>query len=203
MLRVGLTGGIGTGKSYVRARLEAKGIPTIDADALAHDAVRPGTAALEAILRRFGAHLRLPDGSLDRRALAGIVFADPVARRDLEAIVHPAVYAAIAHWFATEASAGAPIAVADIPLLFETGGQARLDAVIVTACDPEEQVRRVMRRDGATEAGARSRLAAQWPIARKVAQADYVVDTGGAFAETDRLVDELILALRARAANQP
>ena len=203
MLKIGLTGGIGTGKSYVRARLESRHIPTIDADALARDAVAPGRPALAAIVERFGSAVLQPDGALDRRALAAIVFADAAARHDLEAIVHPAVYAAIAQWFSAQEAAGASFAVADVPLLFETGGHTRMDAVVVAACDPEEQVRRVMRRDGATDTDARRRMAAQWPIARKVASADYVIDTGGAFAETDRLVDELVIALRARADGHP
>jgi dephospho-CoA kinase len=203
VLRIGLTGGIGTGKSYVRARLEARSVPTIDADVLARDAVAPGTAALAAIVERFGRAVLREDGALDRQALAAVVFADAAAKRDLEAIVHPAVNAAIARWFAEQEAAGAAFAVADVPLLFETGGHLSMDAVVVAACDPEEQVRRVMRRDGASEVDARRRMDAQWPIARKVASADYVIDTGGAFAETDRLVDEFVTALRSRAAPAP
>lgn len=200
MLRVGLTGGIGTGKSYVRARFELRGLATIDADVLAREVVAPGTPALTAIGEQFGPAVLLPDGSLDRTALGALVFRDGASRRALEQIVHPAVYDGIGRWFEGQQARGATLAVADIPLLFETGERYRLDAVVVAACEPDEQLRRVMRRDGLSEADARARLAAQWPIARKIARADYVIRTDGAFAETDRLVDEVVQALRERAA---
>jgi len=200
VLRVALTGGIATGKSYVRARFATLGIPTIDADALARDVVAPGRPALAAIVGRFGAAVLQADGTLDRAALARQVFAQPCARRDLEQIVHPAVYDAIRGWLA-EVAAGrhAELAIADIPLLYETGRRGEFDAVVVTACDPEVQVQRVVARDGATPEQARQRLAAQWPIADKVARADFVIETGGTFEETDRQVDAVLGALRRRA----
>jgi dephospho-CoA kinase len=191
VVRVALTGGIATGKSTVLRHFRARGIPTIDADQLARDVVAPGTAGLEAVARRFGRAVLGADGSLDRRALATVVFADASARAALEAIVHPAVYEAIALWFASLPPAVA-LAVADIPLLFETGHQGDFDVVIVAACPPEEQVRRVMSRDGISQADARARLAAQWPIDRKVGAADAVVWTTGTHAETEREVDALI-----------
>jgi dephospho-CoA kinase len=196
MLRVALTGGIATGKSYVRARFEMRGLPTIDADAVARAVVAPGTEALARIRDRFGDEVTTADGALDRKALAAIVFGDAAQRLALEAIVHPAVRAAIDGWMDAEAARGTPVAVADIPLLFETGRAARFDIVVVAACDAEEQVRRVMRRDGATAEEARARLAAQWPIDRKVRLAHYVIRTDGPFAETDRLTDEVVSALR-------
>jgi dephospho-CoA kinase len=200
VLRVALTGGIATGKSYVRARMEASGVPTIDADVLARDVVAPGRPALAAIVGRFGASVLRPDGALDRAALAREVFASAGARRDLEHIVHPAVYDAISRWLTEAAARGqADLAVADIPLLYETGRQGDFDAVVVTACDPEVQVQRVVARDGAAADQARQRLAAQWPIADKVALADYVIDTGGTFEETDRQVDAVLESLRRRA----
>ena len=200
MLRVALTGGIATGKSYVRERLEGMGVPTIDADVLARDVVEPGQPALDAIVARFGPGVLQPAGTLDRAALARHVFADADARRDLERIVHPAVYGAIRAWLVELAAAGCvPFAVADIPLLYETGRQGDFDAVVVTACDPEVQVARVVARDGATPEQARQRLAAQWPIADKAARADFVIDTGGTFAETDRQVGAVCDALRQRA----
>lgn len=196
MLRVALTGGIGTGKSYVRSRFELRGVPTADADVLAREVVAPGTAALAQVVRRFGTGVLRDDGSLDRKALGQVVFSDGQARRDLEAIVHPAVYAALGEWLHEQAAAGAAVAVADIPLLFETGHEDDFDVVVVVACAPEEQVRRVIRRDGITAREARARLAAQWPIEEKVRRAHYVIRTDGAFAETDRLADEVIAALR-------
>jgi dephospho-CoA kinase len=186
--RIGLTGGIATGKSYVRSRFDALGVPTIDADVLAREAVLPGSDGLKAVVERFGSGVLDAAGALDRRALASIVFADPAARRDLEAIVHPFVRRRSEAWFRGLDSSRHPFAIADIPLLFETGGNREYDVVIVTACEPEEQVRRVIDRDGVTEAEARQRVAAQLPIDEKVRRADYVIRTDGTREATDRQV---------------
>ena len=200
MLRVGLTGGIATGKSHVRARLAQRGVPTIDADVVARQVVEPGTPALSAIVARFGRGVLDAAGVLDRAALGSLVFSDAAARRDLEAIVHPAVYRAIDDWLdRLERPAEATLAVADIPLLFETGREGDFDVVVVAACDQQTQLARLMARDRISEPEARRRLAAQWPIAEKVRRADFVVDTGGTFADTDRRADEVLAALRARA----
>lgn len=201
MLRVALTGGIGTGKSYVARQLAAAGVPVVDADRLARDVVAPGTPALAAVAERFGAEVVDEHGALRRAALAAVVFGDAKARRDLEAIVHPAVRRRIDEFFAAR-PADTPFAVADIPLLFETGRAADFDAVIVAACPPELQVSRVMARDGATEAEVRQRMATQLPIADKVARADYVIDTSGSFADTDGAVDRVRTALVTRAAGR-
>jgi len=185
--RAALTGGIATGKSYVRSRFEALGVPTIDSDLLAREVVAPGTPGLEAVVREFGPDILAATGALDRKRLGAIVFSDPAKRRALEAIIHPAVRRASDAWFASLDPA-TPFAIADIPLLYETGRDKDFDAVIVTACDPEEQVRRVVRRDGLTEVEARQRIAAQLPIEDKVSRADFVIRTDGSFAETDRQV---------------
>jgi dephospho-CoA kinase len=203
VLRVGLTGGIGTGKSYVRSRFELRGVPTMDADRLARDAVAADSPALAEIRARFGEGVMSADGTLDRKALASVVFANPARRLELEAIVHPVVRSAIDTFFLEQARLGRPLAVADIPLLFETGRTRDFDAVVVAACSSEEQLRRVVRRDGTTAEDALARIAAQWPIDDKVRLAHYVVRTDGSFAETDRLVDEVIAALRSRAADDP
>ena len=195
MLRVALTGGIATGKSYVRARIAAHGVPTMDADAVVHALFSAGTAVSAGVTRRFGPGMVLADGQVDRRALGALVFQDASARRGLEAIVHPGVYEQIAAWAASQEQAGARWVLADIPLLFETGREREFDRVMVVACQSEEQVRRVMRRDGLSEAAALARLAAQWPIADKVRLATDVVDTGGPFEETDRQVDALCATL--------
>jgi dephospho-CoA kinase len=197
MLKVALTGGIATGKSYVARRLRAAGIPVVDADVLAREVVMPGTPALAAIRDRFGTGVVLPDGALDRKALAGAVFADAAARRDLEAIVHPAVRARI-DTFMRDLPPGTPWAVADIPLLYETGRERDFDAVIVAACPGDVQLARVMARDGATREDAERRIAAQWPIAEKVARADFVIDTNGPYTATDAAVDAVVGALRRR-----
>ena len=189
MLRVALTGGIGTGKSYCLGRFAAHGVPTIDADVLARAAVAPGTPGLAAIAARFGSGVLAGDGTLDRPALGRIVFGDTKARTALEAIVHPEVYRRIREWFAN-LPPGTRVAIADIPLLFETGHNHDFDEVVVAACDPEEQVRRVMARDDLSDADARARLAAQLPIEEKVKRASRVIWTDRGFAETDRQVNE-------------
>jgi dephospho-CoA kinase len=197
MLRVALTGGIATGKSYCLARFAVHGVPTIDADVLAREAAAPGTPGLAAIAARFGPGVLTPDGSLDRPGLGRLVFGDSKARAALEAIIHPEVYRRIREWLAN-LPAGTRLAVADIPLLFETGHNHDFDEVIVAACDPEEQVRRVMARDRLSDAEARARLAAQWPIEEKVRRATRVIWTDGGFAETDRQVEEVYDSLIGR-----
>ena len=194
MVRVALTGGIATGKSTVLRRMRAAGLATIDADVLARQVIAPGAPAYAAVVARFGPEVIDDTGAVDRRALAAVVFADPSARRELEAIVHPAVYEAIAGWFAA-LPADTPLAIADIPLLFETGREGDFDAVVVVACPREEQVRRVIARDGVTRDEAEARIAAQWPIERKVAAADHVIWTTGTVAATERQVDELVRRL--------
>jgi len=198
MVRVALTGGIATGKSYVAQRFRQAGVPVVDADLLARQVVEPGTPGLRAIVDRFGADVLDRAGALNRPRLASIVFSDSAARRDLEAIIHPAVRAAIDRFLA-DAPPATPFAVADIPLLFETGRAGEFDVVVVAACPPEMQIERVMVRDKSTRAQAEQRLAAQWPIDDKVKRADYVIDTGGSFEATDAAVDAVIAALRSRA----
>jgi dephospho-CoA kinase len=198
MLRVALTGGIATGKSFCLARFAALGAPVIDADLLARDAVAPGSPGLRAVVSRFGPSVLLADGGLDRAALAARVFSDRTARADLEAIVHPEVYRRINEWFA-----GRPpetrFAVADIPLLYETGHEHDFDRVLVCACDPAEQFRRLSDRDGLSADAARARLAAQWPIGEKVARAHYVIRTDGGFTATEEQVRVVFQALNADA----
>lgn len=189
--RVALTGGIATGKSHVRARFETLGVPTIDSDVLAREAVAPGTAGFDAVVRRFGDTVRMPHGGLERKKLAAIVFTDPEARRDLEKIIHPYVRTATDRWFAALDPNRNPFAIADIPLLFEAGREADFDVVLVAACEPAVQLERLMHRDGVTEQEARLRIAAQWPLADKVRRADYVIRTDGTIEETHRRVDDV------------
>jgi dephospho-CoA kinase len=189
--RIALTGGIATGKTWVRARFEDLGVPTIDSDVLAREAVAPGTRGLAAVVGRFGSDILRPSGVLDRQRLAKVVFADAEARRDLEAIVHPEVRRATDEWFAALDPSRHRWALADIPLLFEVGRDRDFDAVIVAACDPDTQIRRVRERDGLSEEDARQRLAAQWPIDEKVRRADHVIRTDGTLDDTDRQVMEV------------
>jgi dephospho-CoA kinase len=198
MLRVALTGGIATGKSYCLARFAALGAAAIDADVLAREAVAPGSPGLKAVVDQFGAGVLTADGSLDRAALGRLVFADAKARAALEAIVHPEVYRRIREWYANLPSSHA-VAIADIPLVFETGHQHDFDVVVAAACNPDEQLRRVMARDGLSNADARGRLEAQWPIGEKVARATHVIWTDRGFAETDGQIETLYARLTADA----
>jgi dephospho-CoA kinase len=190
MLLAALTGGIATGKSYCLARFAALGVPVVDADRLARDAVAPGTPGLAAIVERFGEQMLRPDGTLDRAALARIIFSDSTARADLESIVHPDVYRRIREW-SVNLPVPTRLAIADIPLLFETGHDHEFDKVIVCACEQAEQLRRLMDRDGLTRDEAGARLGTQWPIDAKVARADFVIRTDGTTAETDAQVREV------------
>ncbi len=193
-MKIALTGGIATGKSYVLARFHDAGVPTIDADAVVHQALADGGPAAAAIRARFGPTVTAHDGSIDRKALAQVVFADPRARADLEAIVHPHVYRRIDDWFATLNPASV-YAVADIPLLFETSQQRYFDRVIVASCPRAIQIERLVQRNGLTVAEACQRLGAQWPIEQKTGLADYIIDTTGTFEETDRQVDRVMAEL--------
>ena len=195
MRRVALTGGIATGKSHVRAQFEQLGVPTIDADKLAREVVASGTPGFEAVLTRFGADILDGSGAIDRRKLASIVFSDPVARQDLEHIIHPSVRTAIDSWFESLGDIAPGFAIADIPLLYETGRERDFETVVVTSCDPRTQISRIMARDTTTESEARARIAAQLPMDEKVRRADHVIMTDGSFDETDRQVRKVFSAL--------
>ena len=197
MRRIALTGGIATGKSYVASRLRARGVPVIDADVLAREAVAPGSEGLRAVVDRFGADVLTPDGSLDRARLGEIVFRDKRARTDLEAIIHPFVRRRIDQFFETLPH-DQPFGVADIPLLYETGRQRQFDKVIVVATSPETQLARIAARDGLAREEAERRIAAQLPIDAKVTLADYVIRTDGTHAETDKQVEALLAELRTK-----
>jgi len=184
MLRVALTGGIGTGKSAVLVAFAELGAPVLDADPLAHSVIARGTSGAAAVRMRFGDQVVLPDGSIDRRKLGQIVFGDDRARCDLEAIVHPEVYRTIQQWMDAQVGRGSVIAVAEIQLLFEIGKDADFDRIVVAACDPETQVRRVMRRSQLPELEVRQRVAAQIPLDEKVRRASYVIWTDGTLDET-------------------
>jgi dephospho-CoA kinase len=194
MTRIGLTGGIATGKSYVVRQLRAAGVPVVDSDVLARAAVAPGTAALAAIVERFGPDV-LTAGELDRVRLGDVVFRDADARRDLEAIVHPAVRRGIADFF-RDLPPDTPLAVADIPLLYETHGERNFDKVIVVACARETQIDRIVARDGLARDDAERRVAAQLPIEEKVRRADYVIRTDGPYEETNEQIAAILTALR-------
>lgn len=199
MVRVGLTGGIASGKSMVADELAARGAIIIDADVLAREVVEPGTPALAAIIDRFGAQV-LRDGQIDRARLAQIVFADPHARRDLERIVHPAVRARAAE---LERAAGdAAVVVHVIPLLVETGQHEDFDVVVTVDADHETQIQRLMVRNGFTRAEAESRIAAQASREERRRAADVVVDNTGSLTQLREQIDALWAELSSAVARQ-
>jgi len=195
MLKLALTGGAATGKSYVLEQFRRAGVACLVADDLAHGVTAAGTEATAAIAVRFGADVIGADGAVNRDVLGAIVFADAAARKDLEAIVHPAVYRGIEVAMRAFERAGDRLAVAEIPLLFESGHAKDFDRVIVTACLPETQLARLVAR-GISEPRARQVLAAQMPTAEKAARADYVIQTEGMTSETDIQVQDLLEKLR-------
>ncbi len=176
MLVVALTGSIGMGKSTTSAMFAARGVPVWDADAAVHRIYGPGGAAVAGVEALFPG-VTGPDG-VDRTALSARVLGDPDRLKQLEALVHPLVGQDRAAFLADARAGGAPLALVDVPLLFETGGQAYVDAVIVVSCDAQTQRRRVLARPGMTEAKLDAILARQTPDATKRSMADFVVDTG-------------------------
>ena len=170
--RIGLTGGIASGKSTAAKFFGALGVPILDSDQIARDVVEPGQPPLERLIERFGRKILTPDGHLDRPALREIVFSDPKARADLEALTHPAIGAAME---ARSAAAGGPYQVLVIPLMVEKNLSAHVDRVLVVDCDEELQIRRLRDRDGSTPAQVQAILQAQAPRAARLKAADDVI----------------------------
>lgn len=197
MLLVGLTGGIGSGKSTVARMLEKRGAVVFDADVLAREVVEPGTPGHAEVIERFGANVLAPGGELDREALASIVFADPAARRDLEAIVHPEVRRLFADG-AEEYEGTDRIVVLSAPLLVETGMHTAFEVLIVVSATPQTQVERLMRDRGMSEAAVRARIAAQAPLETKSEVADFLLDNEGSIEALERQVDRVWADLQAR-----
>ena len=194
MIRIGLTGSIGMGKSTVAAMFAGEGVPVFDADAAVHALQGPGGAVVEAIEAAFPGSTG-PAG-VDRAKLGAAILGDDAAMKRLEAIVHPAVRAERARFLASHADA--PMVVFDIPLLFETGGETAVDSIVVVSAPAEIQRARVLARPGMTEAKFAAILARQMPDADKVARADHVIPTGGSFAETHAAVRAVIACLAPR-----
>jgi len=197
MLLVGLTGGIGSGKSTVARMLGERGAVVLDADVFARDAVAVGTDAFRAVVRRFGEDMVASDGELDRAKLAGVVFADRAALDDLEAIVHPEVRRMLADAIQAELDTDHVVVLVN-PLLIEMGTHRDCDVVVVVSAAPETQVVRAMAR-GMSEDDVRSRIAAQLPLADRAKQADVLLDNEGSLAELEAEVDVLWHDLAARA----
>lgn len=176
---IGLTGGIASGKSLVAGMLASWGAVVVDADKLAREAVEPGGRAYQSIVERFGGEVVADDGSLDRKALGRLVFADIDARRDLERIVHPAIAELATRRFEKERRLGTSLLFYVVPLLFETGMEARFDEIWLVFVDAETQLARLMKRDGIGRAEALRKIGSQWPLHEKLGRSHVVIDNSG------------------------
>lgn len=199
MLLVGLTGGIGSGKTTVARMLEERGAVVFDADVLARDAIGPGTPGHDRVVERFGPNVLAPGGDIDREALASVVFADPAARRDLEAIIHPEVRRLFAESTEEFRDTDA-VVVFSAPLLVETGMHTAFEVLIVVSAPVETQVDRLLRDRGMSEPAIRGRIAAQLPLEEKAEVADILIDNEGTLEELEGQVERVWTELRARAA---
>lgn len=200
MLKVGLTGGIGSGKSEVSARLDERGALVIDADKIAREVVEPGTPGLAAVVAEFGADVLLPSGALDREKVGKIVFSDPERLAALNAIVHPLVGARMQELM--DAAPAGAVVVYDVPLLAENGLASMYDEVVVVDAPEETQLDRLTSRRGMTEEDARARMAAQASRADRRAVATRVIDNSGTLDDLKTQVDALWETLARRAASQ-
>jgi len=191
MILVGLTGGIGVGKSTVAAMFAACGAAVVDADRISRRLQEPGQPCYGAIIDGFGREILDSVGQIDRKRLAGIVFADPARLRCLEAIMHPAIWAACEVEIRRAAEAGRPVCVVEMALLLERGQREHFRKVVVVTAPMEIQVARLARARGFTETEAHQRIAAQWSGDAKARLADYVIDNGGQLAETEARVAQV------------
>jgi dephospho-CoA kinase len=197
MLKVGLTGGIATGKSFVGSALAGYGCMIVHADELGHAVLAPGGEAFDAVVQEFGREILTSEGTIDRRALAARVFADPEQLARLNALVHPSVIRreneSIADFRASHPDG---IAVVEAAILIETGSYSRFDKMILVTCSEQQQVERALRREGALEKDIRARISRQMPLAEKRKYADFVIDTSGEKEDTLRQTRAVYDALR-------
>ncbi|WP_037282975.1 dephospho-CoA kinase [Saccharibacillus sacchari] len=192
-MRIGLTGGIATGKSTVSKMLASRGVHIVDADIIARDVMNPGQPLLAVVADRFGSEFLLPEGGLDRRRMAEHIFNRPEEREALNAIVHPAIRAEIRGQVeAAEAADPTGIVAADIPLLYESGLEDLYEKIVVVYVPRAVQLERLTSRDGLTPEQAEGRLNAQLDIEEKKRRADFVIDNSGTLEETRRQVEELL-----------
>ncbi len=199
MMSVALTGNVGSGKSTVARLWEERGVPVLRADELAREVVAPGTEGLAAVVEVFGPGVLAPDGVLDREALRRRVFADPAERTLLEGLLHPRIRALRERWLAGLGPGGHPMAVAEIPLLFETGLQGEFDVVVLVDAPRGERLRRLVADRGLGEEEARRIMAAQAPVEEKRPLAHYLLENGGTLGDLEQRALALLDLLRARA----
>jgi dephospho-CoA kinase len=192
MLKIGLTGGIASGKSYVLGLLRELGCEVIDADTIAHGVIEPGQPAFQGIIDHFGREVLDADGKIDRARLGAIVFKDPSQRARLNSIVHPRVFEAQERWFAeVEERDPDAIAVVDAALMIEAGSYRRYDKLIVVHCRPDLQLQRLMARNNLSREEASARISSQMPTEEKLKYADFAVDTSNGFEDTRLQVQSL------------
>jgi len=202
MLKVGLTGSIAVGKSFVCEVFRELGCYVLDADHVAREVVEPGTVGLKRIVENFGGEVLLPGGALDRSKLGSMVFSDNEKRQLLNSIVHPLVIEQQNRWIiARERDDPDGITIVDAALMIESGGYRRFDAMIVVWCRPEIQLERLMLRDGLSADEAASRVASQMPQEEKKSFADYLIDTSNGFGDTRRRVNDVFLELKKSTVN--
>ena len=187
---LGLTGGIGSGKSMVAQMFARLGAVVIDADQVAREVVEPGQPALQEIAAAFGSDVILPDGHLDRPRLAEIIFANAAERAKLDAITHPRIRTRMDELIKARRS-GPGVLIVDIPLLYENERRTSVEKVIVVWVDPQTQLRRIRQRDGLSAEAAHQRIAAQMPLEAKRARADHVIDNSGTREDTRRQVEAI------------
>ena len=192
MIVIGLTGVIATGKSTTAMMMAERGVPLHDADATVHGLMAAGGAATGPVARMFGAEMLTATGAVDRQRLGAAIFADPALRKTLEAIIHPLVAEDRDHFLARHRDAGTAIVVLDIPLLFETGGEALCDFVILCVAAEDIQRARALRRDGMTESKLAGILEGQMPLASKRAMADAEIDTGHGYEAAAAALDAIL-----------
>ncbi|MBS3732891.1 MAG: dephospho-CoA kinase [Desulfobacterales bacterium] len=196
-LKIGVTGGVGSGKSLVCRRLQELGVSVCSADELARQAVEPGTRAYDQIVHHFGRQILTPDGGIDRAALRRIIVDDDTARKTLERLVHPEVMRQMEKHFAAAEKQGAPAAAAEVPLLFEAGLESFFDAVILVRGDMENRLQRVMARDNVSRQEAEALMKTQMSEAQKRKRADYVIENNGSISRMQGEVDRIYAELRA------
>jgi len=191
MIRVGLTGGIATGKSTVARMFARRGAAVIDADEMVRELHKPGSTVYEGIVDAFGPHILCGDGTIDRKSLGELVFRDEQLRRRLETIVHPALVSAVERQVAELRTQGVPVCVVELPLLMEAEAERRFDCVVVVTAPEQVQVARLMADRGLTREEALARIGSQTPLGEKERRADFVIENGGALQETERRVQEI------------
>ena len=198
----GLTGGIASGKSTEAKLLRARGVPVIDADEIARRVVEPGTVGLARVEAAFGPGVIRPDGTLDREALGRVVFTDPEKRQTLNGILHPLVQATTAEEVMRLAEAGEPLAILDIPLLYEARDPAAFEGIVVVYVDEATQLERLMARNGFSREDAEARIRSQMPLEEKARRATWVIDNRGTPEETEAQLELLLGRLRQEAASE-